>query len=65
MLWHYAEGRPKDEVESAQKIEFTWVRPDWLTTDRRIGAAVRLVREDAAAAAAGDAILRHVEVHLP
>ena len=33
MLWHYAKGKPKDEVESAQKIEFTWARPDWYTKD--------------------------------
>lgn len=22
-------GKPKDEVESAQKVVFTWERPDW------------------------------------
>ena len=33
MIWHYAKGRPKDEVESAQKLVFTWERPDWYTKD--------------------------------
>ena len=23
MLWHYAKGKPEDEVESAQKVVFT------------------------------------------
>ena len=32
MLWHYAKGRPK-EVESAQKVVFTWARPDWFTKE--------------------------------
>jgi hypothetical protein len=33
VLWYYAKGRPKDEVESAQKVVFTWQRPDWYTKD--------------------------------
>lgn len=33
MIWHYAKGKPKDEVESAQKVVFTWGRPDWLTKE--------------------------------
>ena len=33
VLWHYAKGKPKDEVESAQKVVFTWQRPDWYTKE--------------------------------
>ena len=33
MLWHYAKGKPKDEVESAQKVVFTWQEPDWYAKD--------------------------------
>jgi hypothetical protein len=33
MLWYYAKGKPKDEVEAAQKVVFTWARPDWYTKE--------------------------------
>ena len=33
IIWYYAKGRPKDEVESAQRVVFTWQRPDWLTKE--------------------------------
>ena len=39
---------PKDEVESAQKVVFTWQRPDWLTKEPSRPQG-RLVREDASA----------------
>jgi hypothetical protein len=33
MLWHYAKGKPKDEVQPAQNMVITWERPDWYTKD--------------------------------
>ena len=39
---------PKDEVESAQKVVFTWQRSDWLTKEPSRPQG-RLVREDASA----------------
>jgi hypothetical protein len=33
MLWHYAKGKPKEEVQAAQNMVITWERPDWYTKD--------------------------------
>jgi hypothetical protein len=30
MLWHYAKGKPKDDIQASQDITVTWQRPDWL-----------------------------------
>ena len=33
MIWYYAKGRPKDELQAAQNIVITWERPDWYSED--------------------------------
>ena len=33
MLWYYAKGKPKEEVQAAQNMVITWKRPDWYTKD--------------------------------
>ena len=33
MLWHYAKGKPKEEVQAAQNMVITWERPDWYAKD--------------------------------
>jgi hypothetical protein len=33
MLWYYAKGKPKEEVQAAQNMVITWEKPDWYTKD--------------------------------
>ena len=33
MLWYYAKGKPKEEVQAAQNMVITWEKPDWYTKE--------------------------------